>query len=589
MDDDALILTNGHCIGWLDAYEVLVHEPYETEVTLYGADDQQASTYTSAEIVYGTMYDTDMAILRLEVTYQHIKDTDGADALWLSEGRAAVGDDIAIASGFWEYITTCQLDGFVYAMQEGQWAWTDSLRFSQECVTYGGTSGSPVISVETGEIVGVNNTGYEGGEPCTTNNPCEIDVDGAVSTVPDGSYGQQTFHLYSCIDENFAIDLSRPGCALPVPRGVLELSGITLLVGDECDEDGALDAGETAILSVEIRNGGPVGLSDSILTIVSTSASVSFPQGAVIDVDPLDPGRSTTVDVEVLLSEDVSDLELVTFDVRVTDPESAVPEVGAAAVHRVNYDVIEESSVRDDFESGAGPWSTMSEVYYGESAGWFLTLDDDLNTVWYARDIESYGDIQLESPTLEVGGGDFVIRFEHRYQFEASGGVNWDGGTLEISTDDGDSWDDVEDFADVSYGGKITDESGNVLGGRRGFVDQSPDWPERSSAVLDFGTQFAGDVVLVRFRLGTDAAAGAFGWEIDNFEVSGLDNTPFSSLEGHDDLCGAAAETPADTSGRVDAEGRGCACNVGSPSSVGWMAVVLALGFVGRRRSRGAV
>jgi len=588
MDDKALILTNGHCIGSMGSYEVVVGEAYETEVTIFDSSDRESSTYWSTEITYGTMHDTDMAILRLDVTYQDIKDVDDADSLWLRDGRADIGEAIAITSGYWEYITTCELDGFVYAMQEGEWDWTDSLRFTQECVTYGGTSGSPVISIDDGDIVGVNNTAYEGGEPCTTNNPCEIDETGAVTTIPDGSYGQQTYHLYSCIDDDFEIDLSQPGCALPIPRGVLDLSDVEIFPEDECDADGNLDAGETATLTIHIDNDGPVALNNTRLTISSSSASLSFPDGADIPVDPMGPWESTTVNIVIAVDEDVADLELATLDIVVTDPESAVPEVATVDVHRLNYDILPESSASDDIESGGSAWSVFADVYYGESDGWSLLLDDDANTLWHGDDVDFYGDLQLESPTLEVGEDDFVVSFSHRYKFEESRGTYWDGGVIEVSTDGGDTWDDASDYADVDYGGEITNESGNVLGYRDAFVDESAAWPDMSSATLDFGTQLAGESVLLRFRIGTDAAAGDYGWDIDDIDIAGLTNLPFSSLQDHDDLCGAESPTdPADDGSEeestLSAQG-GCGCDANTSGGAGWFVILAVLGLARRRR-----
>jgi endo-alpha-1,4-polygalactosaminidase (GH114 family) len=50
--------------------------------------------------------------------------------------------------------------------------------------------------------------------------------------------------------------------------------------------------------------------------------------------------------------------------------------------------------------------------------------------------------------------------------------------------------------------------------------------------------------MLVRFRLGTDAAAALAGWNIDDIEVTGITNTPFPLLVTEPSTC-TAREAPA--------------------------------------------
>ncbi len=94
----------------------------------------------------------------------------------------------------------------------------DSIRYSKKgCEVYGGTSGSPVIAKGERVVVGVNNTGNESGKLCTNNNPCEIDVNGNKKVLKGRGYAQQTYWVYSCLNEEFDIDLSKQGCNLPKP------------------------------------------------------------------------------------------------------------------------------------------------------------------------------------------------------------------------------------------------------------------------------------------------------------------------------------------------------------------------------------
>jgi hypothetical protein len=48
-------------------------------------------------------------------------------------------------------------------------------------------------------------------------NPCEVSTDGTVTVRKGISYGQQTYTIYSCLNEQFAFDLKKAGCVLPKP------------------------------------------------------------------------------------------------------------------------------------------------------------------------------------------------------------------------------------------------------------------------------------------------------------------------------------------------------------------------------------
>src|SRR5262249_14099625 len=148
---------------------------------------------------------------------------------------------------------------------------------------------------------------------------------------------------------------------------------------------------------------------------------------------------------------------------------------------------------------------------------WNRTAIEPFDYAWVGGDLGGSLDTSLESPSLNVSATDpFVISFDHRYSFEFSDDTYWDGGVIEISPDDGMTWQDISDFVDPHYDGELTDTSGNPLAHRLAFSSTSSTWPERNHLELDLGTALAGDTVRVRFRIGVDASTGDYGWEIDN-------------------------------------------------------------------------
>ena len=156
---------------------------------------------------------------------------------------------------------------------------------------------------------------------------------------------------------------------------------------------------------------------------------------------------------------------------------------------------------------------------------------------WRGLDSGSVTDAQLVSPALQVSAADaFVISFDHAFSFEADT-IFWDGGVIELSSDGGVTWEDVSVFADPGYSGTITDTSGNPLAGRQAYSGQNASYPATDPVSLDLGTALAGETVLVRFRIGTDAAVGGPGWTIDDIEFTNIDNTPFGIVVDDDGVC----------------------------------------------------
>ena len=157
---------------------------------------------------------------------------------------------------------------------------------------------------------------------------------------------------------------------------------------------------------------------------------------------------------------------------------------------------------------------------------------------------------------------------------------------IEISLDHGQTWKDVSAYGiNPGYGGQLTDgeTAQNPLKGRNAYVGASDKWPKWSAVELPFGTQFANQKVLLRFRVGTDQAVGAHGWELDNLEFSGIQNTPFAVLIEDQGSCsgiGPGVGTIGPGSSPSDSTG---GCHVGLGGGALWL-VFACLGLAGRRR-----
>lgn len=219
LNDPALVLSNGHCVKFMAPGEVIVNQASSRTFTLLNSSGTGSlGTLRATALAYATMTGTDISIYRLNRTYAQIQQL-GSRALDLSTTHPVAATDIKVVSGFWRTIYSCRIDAFVFQLREANWTWRDSIRYTSAstCQTIGGTSGSPVVDVASGQIVGVNNTSNENGQRCTLDNPCEVDQAGNITVRPGARYGQQTFQINACFAPGNIVSLTRPGCTLPRP------------------------------------------------------------------------------------------------------------------------------------------------------------------------------------------------------------------------------------------------------------------------------------------------------------------------------------------------------------------------------------
>lgn len=228
-EEKAYLLTNGHCINMGKTQisnlkmpapgEVIVDVPSSEAVDLLSDDGKiSIGRIVTKRLLYATMTKTDLALYRLGKTIKELRTEYGIKPLVLSDRPAATGTPIAILSGYWRRGFTCSIEAYIEKLKEADWIFVDSLRYSREgCDVVGGTSGAPIISVTSGEVVGVNNTSNKDGGTCTLNNPCEESSNGSISVYHKRGYGQHVDWIYSCLSPSGEIDLKINGCSLPKP------------------------------------------------------------------------------------------------------------------------------------------------------------------------------------------------------------------------------------------------------------------------------------------------------------------------------------------------------------------------------------
>jgi V8-like Glu-specific endopeptidase len=217
--DKALVLTNGHCLedGMPKPGQVIVDRPSARTFALLDRTGRSTlGTLKATRVEYSTMTETDVTVYRLDESYGTVRRRYGIPALRLSASRPHDGTAIRVVSGYWRTIYGCKTDATVHRLREAGWTWKDSIRYSPQCQTIHGTSGSPVIDARTRHVIAINNTGNDDGERCTLNNPCEVDRKGNVTVRHGAHYAQQTYLLARCLGRGGDVVLGG-SCALPRP------------------------------------------------------------------------------------------------------------------------------------------------------------------------------------------------------------------------------------------------------------------------------------------------------------------------------------------------------------------------------------
>ncbi len=184
----------------------------------------------------------------------------------------------------------------------------------------------------------------------------------------------------------------------------------------------------------------------------------------------------------------------------------------------------------DAMEMGPGSWTNYSN---GQGTQW--QLGEPLNVgpnsthsglnAWgtnidgdYSTEALAY----LQSPSFDLALSTST-RLVFWHYLETDGGLthNLDGGMIEISTDSGITWTQIDDPIEPNpnpyYDETLVDSASNPLGGREAYCYNRTAWEEVTVNL----SQFDGSSNLIfRFVFGSDSTGGSPGWYIDDVLLS---------------------------------------------------------------------
>ena len=180
----------------------------------------------------------------------------------------------------------------------------------------------------------------------------------------------------------------------------------------------------------------------------------------------------------------------------------------------------------DDMENGENGWVLGDDSIQNT---WQQTTTNPFSgtTAWNAENVGSLSDQRLDSPPIQLppsSATPLTLRFQNFQEIEEDEGFLggppgcWDAASLEISTDGGSSWTQLQDqilFREYDF--VVNAGTTNPLSGSPGWCG---DPREYEDYVVDLSS-FAGQEVQFRFRVGTDGSVGPprEGWTIDDVRV----------------------------------------------------------------------
>lgn len=302
--------------------------------------------------------------------------------------------------------------------------------------------------------------------------------------------------------DDIAIEQLQP-CAESPTFGQIYLEEVP---GSACtDNDGLPDQDERLYLTARLFNYGAIATQQGTLTVTENSPYIDVISGPAQVASIPQDGGFVEARVEIEVTDNVPCDTDVTFDL-VFDYQTAI--IDEVFESPVNADRIEAPSIWvDDAETKANNLWTPGGL-------WDL-VDDRAKSgshSWYSGSIDSLCERLVSEPIRIASAGDALLTFWHWYQFE----VNYDGGVVQVSVDDGESW--VTLTPDNGYPGSTWQYTLSCLGINTDcFIGNSRGWRFET---VDLSA-YRGREIRIAFWVGNNTVNNEEGWYIDDINVLG--------------------------------------------------------------------
>ncbi len=284
--------------------------------------------------------------------------------------------------------------------------------------------------------------------------------------------------------------------------------------GDEGQQD------VTATLTLDCD--GPALLHREVVAARNTSGEVSlcFDEKCYADITVKNGGTVVStytgngVDSVDLVLSDLSPATAYTADLQLTDEVGNISTFTDVPLFTTSsgdllaeYPCDDESEATHSAVTGADVW-TMTTSANAHSNG----------KCWFGKDVPTSTDASLVvGPVPLPSDQGAVLSFWHYYNLEST----YDGGVLEISTDNGNSWQDIGNNIQIGGYSAVMD-AGTALEGQMAWTGSN----DAMSQVFVDLSDFSGESVYFRFRIVCDSSVNQTGWYVDDIAVNSISYVP---------------------------------------------------------------
>jgi len=210
----ALILTNGHCIGFgkaceghcPDSGELFIDHQVNGNVIVHKDNTEINEHVGYKKVLFATMTGVDIAIIELDVNYLSLQKK-GYKIYSLARELPTLNMMLQFKSYNRNILSKCVVDKAVSFLKEDIWIWNNSYRMKadSQCQFIHGQSGTAGIASNNEFIYALAQTGYLGdNEPCSWDSPCELNpLTGNINMAEKGQgYAVPVALLYECYNKN---------------------------------------------------------------------------------------------------------------------------------------------------------------------------------------------------------------------------------------------------------------------------------------------------------------------------------------------------------------------------------------------------
>ncbi len=184
----------------------------------------------------------------------------------------------------------------------------------------------------------------------------------------------------------------------------------------------------------------------------------------------------------------------------------------------------------DDMEAGPGLWRTYSnaagtEWEWGTPQNFGPNATHSGTKAWGTNIASNYtngGIAYLESPPFDLAlSANTVLTFWYYMDTDDFFTHDWDGGIIEVSTDAGRTWEQIDDMAKPNpspyYDSILRDATGNLLGGLYAYCYDQFNWTE---VTVDLSDYDGSSNLAFRFTFSSDLFVDSPGWYIDDVALT---------------------------------------------------------------------